>query len=149
MVNADTAKRIEAPADRVWQILTGKEMIELITSIYGESAVFDNGAEGPAAAGAGAILTTTLKDGKGTIRERIEDIDDGERCMKYRVIDVGPFPFADYRGQMSVTPSGPDACNVVFMTSFVSVGVPEAESTQVWLGNNNNMLEGLSKFAAS
>lgn len=149
MVNADTAKRIEAPADRVWKILTGKEMVELITSIYGESAVFDNGAEGPAAAGVGAILTTTLKDSRGTIRERIEGIDDVERCMKYRVIDVGPFPYADYKGQMSVTPSGPDACNVVFMTSFVPVGLPEDESTQIWLDNNNNMLEGLSKFVAS
>lgn len=147
MANAETAKRIEAPAERVWALLSGAEMIEeIVPGIYGEKAEFDRPGRGAKEAGAGAILTTTLKDGKGIIRERIEEVNDEERCLKYRVLDVGPFPYANYQGEIRVTFSGTDACIVSFQCSYVPVGVPEDESRLVWLENNNNVLEGINKY---
>jgi hypothetical protein len=139
MAYAETAKRIEAPADRVWEIISGDEMITLILSQYGEKAEFSG-------SGQGAILTTTLKDGKGTLRERIELLDDKERCLKYRVLDVGPFPYANYNGEIRVTPCGPGACNVSFQTNFVPVEISEEEGRRVWLETNNNMLKTLSEY---
>lgn len=147
MANAETAKRIEAPAERVWALISGAEMIEeIVTSIYGEKAEFDRPGRGAKEAGAGAILTTTLKDGKGVIKERIEEVDDSERCLRYRVLDVGPFPYANYQGEIRVTESGPDACNLSFQCCFVPVGVAEDESKAVWLENNNNVLEGINTY---
>ncbi|WP_417594650.1 SRPBCC family protein [Parasphingorhabdus sp.] len=141
MANAETAKRIEAPADRVWEIISGDEMRTLILTLYGESADFEG-------SGQGAVLTTVLKDGRGTIRERIELIDDEARCLQYRVLDVGPFPYANYRGEIRVTPSGPDACNVSFQTSFIPVEVTAEEGISGWLETNNNMLKTLSEYVS-
>jgi hypothetical protein len=142
MAYAEIARHIEAPADRVWEILSGKEIIKLITSIYGDKVDYQG-------SGQGAVLRTTLKGGKGAIRERIEYISDEERCLKYRVLDVGPFPFANYQGEIRVTESGPDACNVSFQTNYVPVGIPEQESNVIWLENNKNMLEGLNKYVTA
>jgi hypothetical protein len=142
MASAEIAKRIEAPADRVWAILAGRDMIELITGLYGEQVEYEG-------LGKGAVLTTTLKDGRGVIKERIEHLDDDERCLKYRVIDVGPFPYANYLGEIRVTLSGPNACNVSFQSTYVPVGMSEENSTAVWLETNRNMLERLNEYVSS
>jgi hypothetical protein len=142
MASAEIAKRIEAPADTVWAILAGRDIIELITGLYGEEVKYEG-------SGKGAVLTTTLKDGRGVIQERIEHLDDDERCLKYRVIDVGPFPFANYMGEIRVTLSGPHACNVSFQSTYVPVGMSEEDSRAVWLENNRNMLEKLNEFVSS
>lgn len=139
MANAEIAKRVDASADRVWEIISGNELLILILDLYGEKAEFDG-------AGQGAVLTTTLKDGRGTIKERIELLDHDDRCLQYRVLDVGPFPYANYRGEIRVTPCGADACNVSFQTSFIPVGVTEEEGKRVWLETNSNMLDKIGAY---
>lgn len=139
MANAELGMLIDAPADKVWQIIAGPKLEELITSLYADKTEFEGSGEG-------AILTTTLKTG-GTVRERIESIDNEERSLKYRVIDNGPWPYTNYHGEMRVTPSGRDACSVSFQCSFVPVGMEEEQSRRFWLEHNKAVINKLEQFA--
>jgi len=140
MAHEELALRFSASADRVWSALTGPDMVQLLLDTYAAKVEMDAG--GP---GVGATLVTTLRSG-GVVRERIEHIDPAERCMKYRVLDAGPLPYANYRGEARVQPCGTDACVVSFQCSFVPVDVSEAEARKHWLDHNRKVMGTLRKF---
>ncbi len=140
MAHEELALRFAASADRVWSALTGPDMVQLLLDTYAANVEMDAG--GP---GVGATLITTLRSG-GVVRERIESIDAAERCMTYRVLDAGPLPYANYRGEARVQPCGPDACVVSLECSFVPVDVTEAEARQYWLDHNRKVLGTLRRF---
>jgi uncharacterized protein YndB with AHSA1/START domain len=137
MANAELAMRIAAPADRVFAALTGPELMQLMLATYAEKVEIDS-----AAPGAGTVVLTTLRKG-GVVRERVESIDPDERCMRYRVLDAGPLPYANYRGEARVQPCGPQASVVSFQCSFVPVDVTAAEAQQYWLDHNREVLTAL------
>jgi Polyketide cyclase / dehydrase and lipid transport len=137
MANAELAMRIAAPADRVFAALTGPELMQLMLATYAEKVEIDS-----AAPGAGTVVVTTLRKG-GVVRERVESIDPDERCMRYRVLDAGPLPYANYRGEARVQSCGPEACVVCFQCSFVPVDVTAAEAQQYWLDHNREVLTAL------
>ena len=66
MAYAELSMRFAASADRVWNALTGAELIPVLLATYAANIEIDGGAPG-----AGAILVTTLSKG-GTVREKIE-----------------------------------------------------------------------------
>jgi hypothetical protein len=140
MANEELAVRFAASADTVWSTLTGPDMVKLLLDTYAAKVEVDGA--GP---GAGATFVTTLQRG-GVVRERIESVDNEERCMKYRVLDAGPLPYANYRGEARVQPCGPDACVVSFQCSFVPVDLTAADARQYWLDHNRKVLETLRKF---
>jgi len=137
MAHAELAMRFQVSAERAWKALTGPELIPVLLATYAASIEVDGGVPG-----VGAILVTTLRNG-GTVRERIESIDDAERCMTYRVLDAGPLPYANYRGEARVLPAGPDGAVVCFQCSFVPVDLSEAEACQYWLDHNRKVLSAL------
>jgi Polyketide cyclase / dehydrase and lipid transport len=137
MAYAELSMRFAASADRVWSALTGAELIPVLLETYAANIEIDGGAPGP-----GAILVTTLRKG-GTVREKIESIDNEERCMRYRVLDAGPLPYANYRGEARVQPSGPDGAVVSFQCNFVPVDVSEVEARQYWTDHNIKVLNAL------
>ena len=137
MASAELAMRIAAPADTVFAALTGPELMQLMLATYAEKVEIDS-----AAPGAGTVVVTTLRKG-GVVRERVESIDPDERCMRYRVLDAGPLPYANYRGEARVQPCGPEACVVSFQCSFVPVDVTAAEAQQYWLDHNRGVLTAL------
>jgi hypothetical protein len=139
MATHEFAMRFAAPADRLWAALTGPELLQLILETYASNVEIDTSAPG-----AGTVVVTTLREG-GTIRERMESLDAGERCMRYRVLDAGPLPYANYRGEARVQPCGPDACVVSFQCSFVPVDRSEAEAKQFWLDHNTHVLTELKR----
>jgi hypothetical protein len=139
MANNELAMRFAAPADRLWTALTGPELLQLILETYASKVEIDTSAPG-----AGTVVVTTLRDG-GTIRERMESLDPDERCMRYRVLDAGPLPYANYRGEARVQPCGPDACVVSFQCSFVPVDMSEAAAKQYWLDHNLHVLSELKQ----
>lgn len=134
----ELARRIEAPAERVWTIISTDEVINVFVGLYADKAEFQG-------EGSDAVLTTTLSNDEGTLRERVEHVDHDGRCLKYRMLDVGPYPYANYSGEMRVTESGPDACNVSFQCQFVPVGSKDA-AEQFWIDHNNGVLERLSDY---
>ena len=137
MAYAELSMRFKASADRVWKALTGAELIPVLLDTYAANIEIEGGAPG-----AGALLVTTLRKG-GTVRERIESIDEQERCMKYRVLDAGPLPYANYRGEARVQPSGPDGAVVSFQCNFVPVDLSEADARQYWTDHNTKVLNAL------
>ncbi len=141
MANAELGMRIEASVDRVWAFLTGPELGELLTSVYAEKAEFEQTEKG-------LVVTTTLKDGGGIVRERIESRDDENKCMRYHVLDYGPLPYTNYHGEMRVMPSGENACHLSFQCSYIPVGMPAEQSNQFWLEHNTEVMEKIQEILA-
>ena len=137
MVNADLAMRFKVNADRMWAMLTGPDLVPVLLDTYAAKVEMQPGEKG-------TMLVTTLKSG-GIVRERIDSVDPEERCMKYRVLDAGPLPYAGYRGEARVQPCGPDACVVYFQCSFIAVEMPEAEARAYWVSHNTEVMGRLRK----
>jgi len=93
MANVELATRIAASADKVWATFAGPEMVQLLLECYAAKVEVET----DETAGV-ATFVTTLRSG-GVLRERMESLDHAERCMKYRVLDAGPLPYANYRGR--------------------------------------------------
>ena len=140
MANVELATRIAASADKVWATFAGPEMVQLLLECYAAKVEVET----DETAGV-ATFVTTLRSG-GVLRERMESLDHAERCMKYRVLDAGPLPYANYRGEARVQPCGTDACVVSFQCSFIPVDASEHDARQHWLDHNHKVLETLREF---
>jgi hypothetical protein len=140
MANAELAMRIAASADKVWATFAGPEMVQLLLECYAAKVEVETDER----AGV-ATFVTTLRSG-GVVRERMESLDHAERCMKYRVLDAGPLPYANYRGEARVQPCGTDACVVSFQCSFIPVDASEHDARQYWLDHNHKVLETLRQL---
>jgi hypothetical protein len=140
MANVELAMRIAASADKVWATIAGPEMVQLLLECYAAKVEVET----DETAGV-ATFVTTLRSG-GVVRERMESLDHAERCMKYRVLDAGPLPYANYRGEARVQPCGTDACVVSFQGSFIPVDASEHDARQHWLDHNHKVLETLREF---
>ncbi len=138
MANAELAMRFNASADRVWGVLTGPDMVKLLLDAYAAKVDVEMTDKGP-------TFMTTLKDG-GVVRERIDALDPEERSMKYHVLDAGPLPYANYRGEARVQPHGPNACVLSFQCTFIPVEKTEAEVRNFWLDHNRHVMQTLKKF---
>jgi hypothetical protein len=138
MVHADLAMRFNAPADRVWTVLTGPEMVPLLLESYAEKVEFESTGTRP-------VFVTTLRSG-GVIRERLELVDQEERHLQYRVLDAGPLPYANYTGEGRVQPCGDKACVLSFQCRFIAVEVSEAEALDHWTEHNRHVMATLRKF---
>ena len=101
------AQPVDAPADRVWDILADLGNREFVKGFCRAVHVTGNGF--------GAVRTFELFDeaGGGSVSERIEQFDPESRCYKYRVFDIGPLPFADYVGSFRIAAAGPERCVVI------------------------------------
>ena len=129
MINVERAIRIEAPAEQAWQVLGDFTIAELTEGICTRVVVDGEGL--------GAVRTMFLAPrlGGGYVKERLEHLDVGERFMRYRLVDSGPVPFADYLGSIRVTPAGPGACVAVMTASFVPVEIDEESARAISVTN--------------
>jgi len=138
MATAELRVPIDASADTVWGVLAGPDVEKIIVGLYAKKAEFENEGED-------TILKTTLLDGS-VIREQIELIDNDNRCLKYRVVDPGPLPYENYRGQLQVIPIGSGACEAFFQCRYEPVGMSEAESNQYWRDHNTEVMEKVKEY---
>lgn len=112
MAHAELAVQIPTSADNVWALLSGPDFRALITSLYAESiSVLDTAS--------GMEMTTVLRDGRGTVKERVEKIDNSEKVLRYRLLESGPMPYANYRGEMRVTHADNNNCYLSFECDFI------------------------------
>lgn len=136
MVHIAFEQNVNAPAAAVWDCYLGSRAEELAIGVYAESIVTEG-------SGVGSVRVSKLLGGAGTLRERIDDLDEKNFLCRYSVIDRGPMPFADYKGQVKITPTGPDSCILKLQADFVAVGVSEQQSIAMYLDNN---LKGIAKM---
>lgn len=129
MIRVERAIRIPTPADAAWRVLGDFSLADVKNGIC-DSVTVDG-------SGVGAVRTMTLAAswGGGSVRERLEELDVTERYMRYRLVDSGPVPFADYEGSIRVTPAGPDACVAVMSSRFVPVEIDFATAQAMSVAN--------------
>lgn len=117
----EVARRIEAPADRVWAFV-GDFAGDVLTRGY-VARVETVGT------GIGARRTYHLEAaiGGSSVVERLIELNEAERTIAYDMVDYGPLPWADYGGRITVTPAGQDACVFVLRTHFFPFDPARAE----------------------
>jgi uncharacterized protein YndB with AHSA1/START domain len=103
--------RIEAPADRVWAIVSDFGGIaKWFRTLVGSRLVLRNRNE------VGAIRE--LHRGNGTrVREKLVAFEPAQRMLAYEYAD-GEVLATDYHSEMTVKPLGDDACEVIWTGRF-------------------------------
>ncbi|MFL9839757.1 SRPBCC family protein [Sphingomonas sp. ST-64] len=121
MLWVEVAHRIEASAERVWE-LVGDFAGDVLTRGY-VAKVETRGR------GVGALRTYHLDPaiGAGSVVERLIELDEVERVIAYDMVDYGPLPWADYGGRIKVAPAGPQACVVTLRTHFFPLNSEQGE----------------------
>ena len=138
MLWVEVARRIAAPADKVWA-LTGDFAGTVLTRGY-VARVETSGQ------GIGALRTYHLDPaiGGGAVVERLIELDNTERVIAYDMVDYGPLPWADYGGRIKVAPAGADACIFIIRTHFFPLDPKDGEElSQLSRGNIGMYIENL------
>lgn len=123
MIEVFAGFRIGAPAERVWALVnwTG------VTALSDGGTFFKAIRFGSSEPRTGARRYFTPAAGGPELQELLLDYDDELRVYRYRVVDAGAFPLADYEGRVSVTAAGPDECLLSFSARGIPVGITEQQ----------------------
>lgn len=138
MIEASLSARVEASAERVWSLLSGPDLQKVIIATYAKRSEFEDTPDGP-------VLRTVLLD-DSVVREKIERLDNERRCLEYRVLEGGSFPYRNYRGRMQIDELDADACRLVFECRFEPVEASAEDSRRVWRAHNEKVLESIKQF---
>lgn len=138
MVHIGFEQNVNAAAAEVWDCYMGSRALELATGVYAESITVEG-------EGVGSVRVSKLLGGGGTLRERLDALDEKNFHCKYSVIERGAMPFADYKGEIKVTPTGPNTCILRLQADFTAVGMGEQQCIALYLDNN---LKGIAKMKA-
>lgn len=130
MAEVTVSERVEASADRVWELLGDFGGVVR----WGGPALQSCTVEGE---GVGAIRRITGPGGMQIV-ERLEARDDTARSLSYAIVEKSPIPIRDYLATVTVTEEGPHACRVEWRGTFQPDGAPpetgEAILRQVYTG---------------
>ena len=130
MVQAHIAKKLEAPADRVWALANWRGCEQLMP-IPGQMERVSFEGEG-----VGARRTFHLdreRLGGGSVVEELVALDERRRYYEYRLADNGPLPWTDYSGVIVVTPCGPEACAIKFSVDITPLDISDEECRNIWV----------------
>ncbi len=134
MASVKITDRIEASADKVWDLVGDFGGIERYTSGFQKVV-----AEGK---GLGAIRTITLPNGI-EMKERCELHDPARRTLDYSII-AGPMPITGYLARIQLFEDGA-ACRIEWSSSFEPKGISEAQAVSMIEGVYRGGIKGLKK----
>ncbi len=116
MTTVQVVERIEANAQKVWEILSDFGGIK----VGGPITAFKIEGEG-----VGAVRTITM--GAGQVVERLDVKDLATLTFAYVILnDDSPLPVSGYAAKVQITPDGDNACSVDWSGSFTPKGDEEA-----------------------
>lgn len=126
-----SALRIAASAERTWALVGDIGDVSLAKDFVDRIEVTGQGE--------GAIRHLYLKGG-AVVTERIEEYSVADHYYVYRVIDQGPTSFTHHLAVTKVTPAGPDACILSWITTAMAVTGHEDEVRAILQANIDMVL---------
>jgi carbon monoxide dehydrogenase subunit G len=126
MVSVKVSERVEASADKVWELFRDFGGIQRFSSGFEKVEVTGSGI--------GAVRTITLPGG-AALQERLEAFDDRGRKLQYAIVG-GPIPVASYLATIEVKDEG-KACRLDWSSHFEPKGISDEQA--------RNMIEGVYK----
>jgi len=135
MAEVVVQRRIAAPAQRVWQIL----------SEFGGLAAWNPGIESCSVEGEGIGAVRTIGMAGGfSLQERLEAHDPEAHHYAYSIVGEPPLPFGDYLSNVRVEPEGEGACRVDWRGRFEPKG-DEATAAKIITSIYSGGLAALGK----
>jgi hypothetical protein len=138
MASVKVSDRIEASADRVWDLVRDFGGVQRFSptiesvSLQGE--------------GVGAVRTLTLPGGLA-LQERLEALDDASRSLRYAIIGSHPLPFDAYLATIRLAEDG-DGCQIEWSGSFEPRGGAESQAAGMIEGIYRGGIAGIKKALA-
>jgi hypothetical protein len=118
MASVDMAIMLNAPAQKVWDLIGGFDALPRWLPPVAKSEERKEG-------------DTTHRhlslQGGGVIIEKLEGHDDRARRYSYAIVS-GPLPVSGYRSELSVAEEGPQRCRVHWSSRFDPKGASEADA---------------------
>jgi carbon monoxide dehydrogenase subunit G len=134
MVSVKVSERVEASADRVWELFRDFGGIQRFTSGFEKVEV--------SGSGIGAVRTITLPGG-AALQERLEAFDDRGRKLQYAIVG-GPIPVANYLATIEVKDEG-KACRIDWSSHFEPKGISEDQARAMIEGVYKGGIAGVKK----
>lgn len=141
MGSAYVARRIDAPSDTVWDLMSWRGMAKLAGHGHFLAVEFEGEGDGP-----GSVKHITILTGH-EVRERLEWVDEVAKAYSYRILDTGALGVASYEAVVRITAMGPRACGVVIDCRFVAIGMSEREYIDLWVTMENELLAQIASTA--
>jgi carbon monoxide dehydrogenase subunit G len=134
MLSVKVSERVEAPADRVWDLFRDFGGIQRFTSGFEKVEVTGSGI--------GAVRTITLPGG-AALKERLEAFDDRGRKLQYAIVG-GPIPVANYLATIEVKDEG-KACRIDWSSHFEPKGIGDDSARALIEGVYKSGIAGVKK----
>jgi hypothetical protein len=101
---------IDAPADKVWDIVKGWDGLHKWHPVFGDTRILAGGM------GIGSIRELTIKDGP-KFTEELLSFDNAGQSLQYKIID-SPLPVVDYLSTIRVLEISPTRSELAWMASW-------------------------------
>ena len=134
MVSVKVSERVEAPADKVWELFRDFGGIQRFTSGFEKVEV--------SGSGIGAVRTITLPGG-AALQERLEAFDDRGRKLQYAIVS-GPIPVSNYLATIEVKDEG-KACRIDWSSHFEPKGISDEQARAMIEGVYKSGIAGVKK----
>ena len=134
MVSVKVSERVEATADRVWDLFRD----------FGGVQRFSAGIEKVEVTGSGigAVRTLSLPGGL-SLQERLEAFDDAGRRLQYAIV-AGPIPVSNYLATIEVKDEG-KACRIDWSSHFEPKGITDDQGRALIEGVYKGGIAGVKK----
>ena len=134
MVSVKVSERVEASADRVWELFRDFGGIQRFSSGFEKVEV--------SGSGIGAVRTITLPGG-AALQERLEAFDERGRKLQYAIVG-GPIPVANYLATIEVKDEG-KACRIDWSSHFEPKGIGDDQARAMIEGVYKSGIAGVKK----
>jgi carbon monoxide dehydrogenase subunit G len=134
MLSVKVSERIEAPSDRVWELVRDFGGVRRYAAGIEKCSV-----EG---SGVGAVRTLSLAGG-AELRERLEAIDDARRRLSYSIVS-GPIPVASYLATIEICDEA-SGCRVDWSSTFEAKGITDDQARRMIEGVYRGGIAGIKR----
>jgi hypothetical protein len=139
METVELGRRIATPARTAWRIVGDFASDALTRGFVDRIEILGVGI------GAERIYHVAAHLGGGSVRERLEELDDARMRLRYSMSDNGPLPWTLYQGDIRVIAAGAQACIVSVCTRFLPVGEDGTVLRRLSQGNIGMYFDNLER----